>query len=579
MFDTSPAPIYPYGSRDRVSLSNTRMGNRNQEEKAEGDMTLVIKVPERLKPVVSTLAATFLGGVKPISSVGSSPVSVADTASSSSSSNHRPGSSPLDTSASESGYGNRPNYGSSSSSNRPSGNGYGSSGSDYGSNSETSSGHRPNTGSVYETIGSQGNGYGSTSSSGYKPSSSSSSGYQPLSSSNGYSSSSSSGYNPSSSSSSGSGYRPSSSSNGYGSSGSGGRNPSSSNYQPSSSSSGYQPSSVSSSGKRPYTSSGSSSQGNDRPGLVISSSSISSGNNRPVTGSSPSGSNFDKPSLSGSSGNGGRPGSSVGRRPVGGSIPSSHQIASWTDIHPDICGSEFTTKIIGGHDADPAKWKWMAGLIKGRSGARSFCGGVIIDNRHVVTAAHCLRTVVPRDIMVRIGEYDFSDSVHDGEDYPITNFKIHPYYDRSTQENDIAIITLARSVSFDGDIRPICLPHANRDYAGQISTIVGWGSTAYSGTGSNKLKQVSLPIWSQQDCTGVFKDKVKSSMFCAGMKDGGKDSCQGDSGGPLMVQGPGNRWLLAGVVSWGIKCGTPGYPGVYTKVSDYLDWIHDNIRN
>ena len=222
----------------------------------------------------------------------------------------------------------------------------------------------------------------------------------------------------------------------------------------------------------------------------------------------------------------------------------------------------------------------MAGLLKGRSGSRSFCGGAIIDQRHVVTAAHCLRTVTPRDIMVRIGEYDFSDSVQDGEDYPITNFKIHPYYDRSTQENDIAIITLARPVSFEGNIRPICLPQANRDYAGQISTIVGWGATAYSGSGSSKLKQVSIPIWTQQECSGVFKEKVNNkSMFCAGMRDGGRDSCQGDSGGPLMVQGPGNRWMLAGVVSWGIKCGSPGYPGVYTKVSDYLDWIHDNIRN
>ena len=67
-------------------------------------------------------------------------------------------------------------------------------------------------------------------------------------------------------------------------------------------------------------------------------------------------------------------------------------------------------------------------------------------------------------------------------------------------------------------------------------------------------------------------------MICAGLREGGKDSCQGDSGGPLMVFGPNNRWILAGIVSWGIKCGSPGYPGVYTKVSAYLDWIHDSIR-
>lgn len=256
------------------------------------------------------------------------------------------------------------------------------------------------------------------------------------------------------------------------------------------------------------------------------------------------------------------------------------QDATWTDVFPDICGVETATKIIGGTDADPKKWKWMAGLIKGRGGQRSYCGGALITDRHVLTAAHCLAKVIPNDIMVRIGEYDFSDSIQDGEDYDITNFKIHPRYNTNNQENDIAIITLKRKVPFDGLIKPICLPQRNRDYAGQIGTVVGWGATAYTGSGSNKLKQVSLPIWPKEDCAAVFHNKVEGkSMICAGLKEGGRDSCQGDSGGPLMVMGPQNRWMIAGIVSWGIKCGSPGFPGVYTKVSDYIDWIHENIQN
>lgn len=99
------------------------------------------------------------------------------------------------------------------------------------------------------------------------------------------------------------------------------------------------------------------------------------------------------------------------------------------------------------------------------------------------------------------------------------------------------------------------------------------------GPSSAKLREVTLPIWNNTDCEEAYSSKViDSNQLCAGLKAGGKDSCAGDSGGPLMALGPNRRWMIVGIVSWGIRCGEAGFPGVYTRVNNYLDWITANLK-
>lgn len=182
--------------------------------------------------------------------------------------------------------------------------------------------------------------------------------------------------------------------------------------------------------------------------------------------------------------------------------------------------------------------------------------------------------------MVRLGAYDFTASADpEAQDFATEYFKIHPKYNRATNEADLAIIKLRTKTEFTEAIKPICLPQRNRDYAGQLAIVTGWGHTSFGGRGSPQLRQVSLPVWNNTQCDASYSIAISDNMLCAGNKQGGKDSCQGDSGGPLMLQGPNKRWMVIGVVSWGIKCGQPNYPGVYTRVSKYIDWIHQNSKD
>ena len=129
-----------------------------------------------------------------------------------------------------------------------------------------------------------------------------------------------------------------------------------------------------------------------------------------------------------------------------------------------------------------------------------------------------------------------------------------------------------------GSVNRVCLPQADTEYSeGENVTVSGWGvMSTGEGTISNVLNAVDVPITSFEDCKSAYGQRVNRDHVCAGLKQGGKDSCQGDSGGPL-VRRRGNLTELVGIVSFGYGCAQAGAPGVYTKVSSYIDWIEQNL--
>ncbi|KAL9706556.1 hypothetical protein quinque_010074 [Culex quinquefasciatus] len=245
-------------------------------------------------------------------------------------------------------------------------------------------------------------------------------------------------------------------------------------------------------------------------------------------------------------------------------------------------GNPDTERIVGGHNADPNEWPWIAALF---NNGRQFCGGSLIDNIHILTAAHCVAHMSSWDVArlsVKLGDHNIrstTEVVH--VERKVKRLVRHRGFDSRTLYNDIAVLTMDQPVQFSKSVRPICLPggDSSRAYNGLTATVIGWGSLRENGPQPAILQEVNLPIWTNPECSRKYgaaaPGGIIESMLCAGQA--AKDSCSGDSGGPLMVNDGG--WTQVGVVSWGIGCGKGQYPGVYSRVTSFMPWITKNTKD
>jgi secreted trypsin-like serine protease len=240
-------------------------------------------------------------------------------------------------------------------------------------------------------------------------------------------------------------------------------------------------------------------------------------------------------------------------------------------------------KIVGGFGSVQGEFPYMVSLQALVNGQyKHFCGGTLLSPNWVLTAGHC--QISGYTIRLAIGVYNVTTGTVDptGEYVGYSNWIAHPLYNSSLSDNDLSLIKLAYPSNKTTFAVPVfMLPEAKIaqvQNTGNMTRALGWGRTTQGGVSSPILQQVDVPIASYSDCLLAYPDQLNNAtMICAGLAAGGKDACQGDSGGPLLSSYYPR--VQIGITSYGYGCALPLYYGVYTKLSNYSNFVKQYVTD
>lgn len=236
-------------------------------------------------------------------------------------------------------------------------------------------------------------------------------------------------------------------------------------------------------------------------------------------------------------------------------------------------------RIFGGSDAALGAFPYQ-GLYRTTDGV--ICGCSLISQKWAITAAHCTIAHDASKMFLTFGVVDRRSSTN-AQVFTVVRKVEHPSYNSETLVNDVSLLELTTEAVYDSFVQPITIPDQGVDVTvGKSCIISGWG-TVEDGTNPYVMQQASVPVISNSQCqywlstTGLY---IRSTFLCAGFSAGGVDTCRGDSGGPLACWDSSNsRYVLDGITSFGFGCANPRSPGIYTRVSEYSDWIARNTAS